>query len=56
MDNILLALKYSAQQLTRVEHQLKPEVAHFERTHVGLGIAHHLVLQNRMKMLNENLA
>ena len=39
-DNILLVLKYSAQQLTRVEHQLKPEVAHFERTQVGLGIAH----------------
>jgi hypothetical protein len=33
-------LKYSSQQLTRVEHQLKPEVAHFEHTQVGLGIAH----------------
>jgi hypothetical protein len=39
-DNILLVLKYSSQQLTRVEHQLKPEVAHFEHTQVGLGIAH----------------
>ena len=33
-------LKYSSHQLTRVEHQLKPEVAHFEHTQVGLGIAH----------------
>jgi hypothetical protein len=33
-------LKFSAQQLNRVKHQLEPEVAHFEHTHVGLGIAH----------------
>ena len=33
-------LKYSSHQLTRVEHQLRPEVAHFEHTQVGLGIAH----------------
>ena len=33
-------LKYSSHQLARVEHQLKPEVAHFEHTQVGLGIAH----------------
>jgi hypothetical protein len=33
-------LKFSAQQLNRVEHQLEPEVAHFEHTQVGLGIAH----------------
>jgi hypothetical protein len=33
-------LKYSSHQLTRVEQQLKPEVAHFEHTQVGLGIAH----------------
>ena len=33
-------LKYSSHQLTRVEHQLKPEVAHFEHTQDGLGIAH----------------
>jgi hypothetical protein len=39
-DYILLVLKYSSHQLTRVEHQLKPEVAHFEHTQVGLGIAH----------------
>src|ERR1700751_284980 len=39
-NNILLVLKYSSHQLTRVEHQLKPEVAHFEHTQVGLGIAH----------------
>jgi hypothetical protein len=32
-------LKFSAKQLTRVERQLKPEVAHFEHTQVGLGIA-----------------
>ena len=39
-DNILLVLKYSSQQLTRVEDQFKPEVAHFEHTKSGLGIAH----------------
>jgi hypothetical protein len=33
-------LKYSYHQLTRVEHQLKPELAHFEHTQVGLGVAH----------------
>ena len=33
-------LKYSSDQLTRVEHQLKPELAHFEHTQVGLGVAH----------------
>ena len=33
-------LKFPAQQLNRVQHQLEPEVAHFEHTHVGLGIAH----------------
>jgi hypothetical protein len=33
-------LKFSAQQLNRVELQLEPEVAHFEHTQVGLGIAH----------------
>ena len=33
-------LKFSAQQLNRVQHQLEPEVAHFEQTQKGLGIAH----------------
>ena len=33
-------LKYSYHQLTRVEHQLKPELAHFEHTQVGMGVAH----------------
>jgi hypothetical protein len=33
-------LKYSYHQLTRVEHQLKPGLAHFEHTQVGLGVAH----------------
>jgi hypothetical protein len=33
-------LKFSAQQLNRVQDQLEPEVAHFEHTQVGLGIAH----------------
>jgi hypothetical protein len=33
-------LKFSAQQLNRVKHQLDPEVAHFEHTRVGLGVAH----------------
>ena len=33
-------LKFSAQQLNRVEHQLEPGVAHFEHKQVGLGIAH----------------
>jgi len=33
-------LKYSYHQLTTVEHQLKPELAHFEHTQVGLGVAH----------------
>jgi hypothetical protein len=33
-------LKYSSQQLTRVEDQCEPEVAHFEHTQSGLGIAH----------------
>ena len=33
-------LKYSYHQLTRIEHQLKPELAHFEHTQVGLGVAH----------------
>ena len=33
-------LKYSSQQLTRVEDQFEPEVAHFEHTKSGLGIAH----------------
>jgi hypothetical protein len=32
-------LRFSAQQLNRVQYQLKPEVAHFEHTQVGLGIA-----------------
>ena len=32
-------LKFSAQQLSRVRYQLKPEVAHFQYTQVGLGIA-----------------
>jgi hypothetical protein len=33
-------LKFSAKQLNRVKHQLEPEVAHFEHTQEGLGIAH----------------
>jgi hypothetical protein len=33
-------VKFSAQQLHRVEQELKREVAHFEHTRVGLGIAH----------------
>ena len=33
-------LKFSARQLNRVKHELEPEVAHFEHTQVGLGIAH----------------
>lgn len=33
-------MKFSAQQLHRVEHELKREVAHFEHTQAGLGIAH----------------
>ena len=33
-------LKFSAKQLDRVEHQLELEVAHFEHTQEGLGIAH----------------
>ena len=33
-------LKFSAKQLNRVEQQLEPEVAHFEHTQEGLGIAH----------------
>ena len=39
-DNLLLVLKFSAKQLNKVEHQLEPEVAHFEHTQEGLGIAH----------------
>src|ERR1700741_4494829 len=39
-DNLLLVLKFSAKQLNRVKHQLEPEVAHFEHTQEGLGIAH----------------
>jgi hypothetical protein len=38
-DNVLV-VKFSAQQLHRVEHELKREVAHFEHTQVGLGVAH----------------
>src|SRR5260370_12726910 len=38
-DNVLV-VKFSAQQLHRVEHELKREVANFEHTQVGLGIAH----------------
>ena len=38
--NLLLVLKFSAKQLNRVKHQLEPEVAHFEHTQEGLGIAH----------------
>jgi hypothetical protein len=38
--NIPIVLKFSAKQLNKVEHQLEPEVAHFEHTQVGLGIAH----------------
>jgi hypothetical protein len=38
--NVLLVLKFSAKQLNRVEQQLEPEVAHFEHTQEGLGIAH----------------
>lgn len=37
---MLLVLKFSAKQLNRVGHQLEPEVAHFEHTQEGLGIAH----------------
>jgi hypothetical protein len=33
-------LKFSAKQLNRVERQLEPNVAHFEHTQEGLGIAH----------------
>jgi hypothetical protein len=33
-------LKFSAKQLDRVGHQLELEVAHFEHTQEGLGIAH----------------
>ena len=33
-------LKFSARQLNRVERQLEPAVAHFEKTQEGLGIAH----------------
>jgi hypothetical protein len=33
-------LKFSAKQLNGVKHQLEPEVAHFEQTQEGLGIAH----------------
>ena len=33
-------LKFSARQLIRVERQLEPAVAHFEKTQEGLGIAH----------------
>ena len=35
-----IVLKFSAQQLNKLKHQLEPEVAHFEHTQVGLGIAH----------------
>ena len=38
-DKVLL-VKFSAQQLHRVEHELEREVAHFEHTQAGLGIAH----------------
>ena len=38
--NVLLVLKFSAKQLNRVAQQLEPEVAHFEHTQEGLGIAH----------------
>jgi hypothetical protein len=38
-DSVLL-VKFSAQRLHRVEHELKRQVAHFEHTQVGLGIAH----------------
>jgi hypothetical protein len=33
-------LKFSAKQLNRVAHRLEPELAHFEHTQEGLGIAH----------------
>jgi hypothetical protein len=36
----LIVLKFSAQQLNKVRHQLEPEVAHFEQIREGLGIAH----------------
>jgi hypothetical protein len=31
-----VVLKFASQQLSRVEHQLEPNVAHFEHTRVGL--------------------
>jgi hypothetical protein len=33
-------VKFYAQRLNAVKHGLEPKVAHFERTQVGLGIAH----------------
>jgi hypothetical protein len=33
-------LKFSAEQLNRIGHRLNSEVAHFEHTQEGLGIAH----------------
>jgi hypothetical protein len=39
-DCVLLVLKFSAEQLNRVGHRLEPEVAHFEHTQEGLGVAH----------------
>jgi hypothetical protein len=39
MSKILLVRKFSAQQLSKVQHELTPKVAHFKHTEVGLGTA-----------------
>ena len=38
-QGVRTVLKFSTRQLTKVAHGLKPEVAHFEHTQVGLGAA-----------------